>query len=225
MDYRHLVCFDFETTGSNPRSCEICQIGAVVINRNSLKIMDSFVSDCKVEDMDAVEDGALKVNHFTRERIAAAPDIKVVWPTFAAFVDKYNTKKDKSSFGLPIACGYNIDGFDMPITQRYCDKYGPWDKKRNEQRMFNPIFSFDVQKQMWFWMHNNPDLNSLKLTGLLEYMGIPKEEIENAHDALWDATKTAEVAIRLLNVARYLTARNSETGQRRLEMKGSFADG
>lgn len=227
MDYRHYVIYDYETTQGNPHSptCEICQIGAVAINRYNLRIKDEFVCDCKPEDMDAVEPGALAVNKFTMERLGAAPEMKVVWPSFVAFVRRQSMGKGDNPFTYPIGGGYGIRRFDSVITDRYCQQYGQWDSKREEAHLFNPAFSIDVQDHIWMWFHNNPDAKNIKLSTVLEYMGVSKATLEGAHDALFDATWTAKIAIRLLSVARNLTDIDEGTGRRRLDMEGCFADG
>jgi len=225
MDYRHYIIYDYETVAKNPHSCEICQIGAVAVNRYNLKIKDEFVCDCKPEDFDAVEPGALKVNKFTMERLEAAPEMKVVWPSFVAFVRRHCMGKGDNSFTYPIGGGYGIRRFDSIITSRYCQQYGQWDAKREEANLFNPAFAIDVQDEMWMWFHNNPEIKNIKLPTILEYMGVDKKVLENAHDALFDAKWTARIAIRLLNACRSLTDLNETTGRRRMEMKDCFKNG
>jgi DNA polymerase III epsilon subunit-like protein len=224
MDNRHFVCFDFETGGKDPSKCEIIQVGACVIDRNSLKIKDKFETLMKPEDFDALEDEALRVNGLTREQLADAPEASVMFPTWAAWIQKHNINKNKNSFGAPIPVYWGGDGFDMPIMNRYCEKYGYWDKKWNNQSLLNPIFTFDVMKHMWFWTRTMSDVKNVKLVTILEWMGVSKEEIaKGAHDGMWDATWTAKIAQRLLKVGAHMTSMNDE-GKRRLEMKGCFAN-
>lgn len=223
MDYRHMCVFDFETGGKDPSKCEIIQIGAQILDRNSFKVKDEFQTLMKPEDFDALEDEALRVNGLTREQLADAPEASVMFPTFATWIQKHNIRKDKGSFGAPIPVYWGGDRFDMTIMDRYCEKFGYWDKKWANQSLLNPIFTFDVMKHMWFWTRTNPELKNLKLVTVLEWMGVPKEEIEKgAHDALWDVKWTANIAIRLLKVGVHLTNMN-EDGHRRLDMKGCFA--
>lgn len=222
-DNRHIVCFDFETGGKDSTKCEIIQIGAVVIDRNSLKIKDEFETKMKPDNFDALEDEALKVNGITREQLEAAPDAKTMFPVFASWIQKHNTRKDKGTFGAPIPCGWGIDGFDMPILKRYCLKYNYWDKKWENQTLLNPIFTFDCMKHFWFWLRTNPDLENIKLPTVLEYMGVPKDEIvAGAHNALWDVKWTAKIAVKLLTIGRYLTEVRPDVGSRRLEIKDSL---
>lgn len=222
-DNRHILCFDFETGGKDPSKCEIIQIGAVAVDRNSLKVKDSFETLMKPDDFGALEEEALKVNHITREQLEAAPDAKTMFPVFAEWIKKHNIRKDKGSFGAPIPCGWGIDNFDMPIFTRYCRKFNYWDKKWENQSLLNPIFTFDVMKHIWLWTRTNSDVANIKLPTMLEYMGVPQAEIiEGAHSALWDVKWTAKVAVKLLQLGSFLTEQRPDVGTRRLEMKGCF---
>lgn len=220
MDYRNFVCFDFETSSADPSTTQILQIGACAIDRNSLVIKDKYQTLVKPEDFDALEDEALKVNGLSREVLKDAPEVSAVFPTWAKWIQKHNTRKDKGTFGAPIPMYWGGDGFDMPIFNRYCKRFGYWDKKWNNQSLLNPIFTFDVMKHIWFWMRNVKEIKNVKLTNVLEYMGMAKADIEaGAHDALWDVEQTALIGTRLLKMCNYLTSLN-EDGKRRLEMKG-----
>jgi len=223
MDNRHFLCFDFETGGKSTETAEVLQIGACIVHRNSLTIVDSFESLMKPEDFDALEDEALAINGLTREKLREAPEPALVWATWAKWIQRHNVNKAKNSFGAPIAMYYNGDNFDMAFMQRYCKKYGYWDNKWGNQTLVNPIYTLDVMKHLWFWFRSVSDgPKNLKLTTVLEYMGVPKEEIDKgAHNALWDVTWTAKIGVRLLNVGSYLTTANDE-GKRRLEMKDCF---
>jgi len=223
MDNRHFCVFDFETGSADPSTTEILQIGALIIDRNNFKVKDRFTTLMKPEDFDALEDGALKVNGLTREQLMDAPEASVMFPTFATWIQKHNINKNKSSFGAPIPVTWGGDRFDMPIMDRYCDKFGYWDKKYNNGTLLNPVFTMDVMKHMWFWTRTNKDVKNVKLVTVLEWMGMSKDEIEKgAHDAMWDVEQTAKIALRLLKLCNYMTGLNDE-GSRRLEMKGCLA--
>ena len=223
-DNRHIVVIDFETSSANPTTTQILQIGAVVLDRNSLKIKDEFETLVKPDDPTTVEDGALKVNHLTLEQLDSAPEAKVIFPAFAAWIQKHNIRKDHGTFGSPIMAGWGIDGFDLPILTRYCQQYGFWDKKWSNQTLVNPIFTFDAMKHFWFWTRTNHEVTNIKLGTVLEYMGVPQEEIASgAHSALWDVKWSAKIIVKLLQVGSYLTENRPDIGSRRLEMKGCFA--
>jgi DNA polymerase III epsilon subunit-like protein len=223
MDRRNICCFDFETGSANPYECEILQIAAVMLHRNTLKTVGKFQSLMKPEDFDALEPKALQVNGLTVEQLQEAPEASVVFPEFCAWIQKYNFTIDNSFFGCPVPCGYNISGFDLHIFDRYCKKYGYWDENQNRQKLFWPLNRFDVFDHLWLYCRRNSDLKKMKLTSVLEYCGVSTEEIEeNAHNAIWDVEWTARLAVKLLNLAGYLTAIDETTGQRRLDIANCF---
>jgi len=174
----------------------------------------------KPEDFDAIDPGALKVNGLTKDQLQDAPEAGVVWKSFADWIQKYNTSKDKSFWGTPIPCGYNICGFDLVLFDRYCKKYKYWDEKQDRQTLFWPLNRFDVFDHMWLYMRTNSDIKRMKLISILEYCGIPLEEIEKgAHDAMWDVEMTAKLAVKLLKLAGRLTEVGATSGKRMMEIK------
>lgn len=223
MQYNNLCVFDFETSSRDKSTTQILQIGAVILNRNNLKIMDEFKLLVKPDDFTIIEEEALAVNRLSIAELEKAIDTSTAWKQFTTWVNKYNKSKHAfNAFDAPIPCGYNINGFDLPIVARYCEKYGPYDIKRKSQKLFHPIHKIDIMDHMFFWMENNADLNKLDLVSLMEYMGFDKEKVAGAHDALVDVKNTTEILVKLLTMQRYLTGKN-ESGGRRLEMKGCFA--
>lgn len=226
MNYNNICVFDFETSSADKNTCQVLQIGAAIIDRWNLNIIDTFNCLAKPDDMDAVEDEALQINRLKREDLAKAPDIKIVWGQFVNWVNKHNKSKGPlNTFRAPIPAGYNIIGYDMPIVQRYCKKYGSWDEKRKEQKIFNQLHKIDLMDHMFFWTENNDTIKSLKLTSVCEWMGFTKDDVENAHDALQDVLNTSKIIIRLLRMQRSLTAASEDTGQPRLKMKNAFGYG
>lgn len=219
MNINNYIVYDYEATSKNPHIAEIFEIGAVALNRN-MKIIDEFKCNMKPDNMDTIEDDALRITGKTREDLNGYPPTKIMWPTFTEWVNKYN--RDGSVYGAPIPMGYNIDGYDMVVTRRYCLKYKTgYDKERMDQKIFSQIYSFDLMKHLHFWFENNQDISKMKLEIIMEYMGFTKEEILGAHDALTDAKNSTRMIQRLYSAQRYLTTPR-EDGTRRLEMKGAF---
>lgn len=219
-DRRNFCVFDFETGGSNTDKCEILQIGACIINPNSLAIIDKFTSLVKPNDFDALEEDALAVNQLTIPELEDAPPMDSVFDIWAKWIQKYNIYSNKSSFGAPMPVGWGITNFDIPIMNRYCKKYGYWDNKWGNGTLLNPVFMWDVMHTVYRYVRNNPDVDNVKLVTIAEYMGIPKVEIlEHAHDALWDVMTTAHIAIKFLCLEQYLLSIN-DSGQPRLKLKG-----
>lgn len=221
--YNHLCVFDFETGGKDRRTCEIIQIGACIIDRRSLRIVDEFETLCKPLDFDALEQEALDINKKTKEELQAAPEMSFVWPQFVDWVNKYNISKGTPNpFSAPIAAGYNIVGYDLPITTRYCEKYGPFDEVRGEQKLFNQVLKYDLMDHLWFWTENLAEVTSLKLEDMCRYFGFPEEAIAGSHDALQDVRNCAIIIQRFLRVQRHLTQADTE-GRSRLQMRDWYA--
>ena len=162
--------------------------------------------------LDPLEDEALAITRKTREDLAKAPQPKAVWQKFTNFVDKYNFKK--TNFYAPLAAGYNIIGFDLPIVDRMCEQYGPKHKKTGRQGLFSPIYKLDLMHTVWMWMENNADIKSLSMDSMRDLLGVPKE---NAHDALQDVKDTANLMIAFMKLYRRMSPK--------IKFEKAFADG
>lgn len=229
MNFNKFVVFDLETGSASPQKAEIIEVAAAALDRKTLKVIDTIELKMRPEDMEAVEDGALQVTGFIRSEVEKYPATSVVWPTFVNWINKHNTSKgNPSPYNAPIACGYNIIGYDIPIIRRYCKKYKTaWDDKREDQKLFNQIYMFDVLHHLHFWFENLP-IENLKLTTIRQYMGFSEESIGSAHRALPDVLDTAKIVTKLIGLQRWMTAEVDEldltgnkTGKRkrRMEMK------
>lgn len=209
LNDNYIIVYDFETCSAKPQTTEITQIAAQVIHPETLELGPTFNSECSVLDVSLIEEGALEVTGKTREGIASAPHPKVVWGEFVAFVQKYNRSATKSAYKAPISAGWNIDGFDSKITERYCQQYGPIDKKKNCQALFSSVYSIDLMKIFWLFAENTNDIENMKLTTILEFLGLSSE---GAHDALVDVRNTAKVLSRTMKLFRNWYPRISFAG-------------
>lgn len=218
---RDIIVFDFETGGRDPNTCQPTQIAAAAIDGRNLKAKGFFNSEIWAETDDdkaiaaglgPIEEGALKVTGKTREQIAKAPKPQTVWTKFAEFVNKYNWKG--TQFFAPIPAGYNILGYDMPIVDRMCRLYGPWDKKKQKQKLFHQIYKIDMMDNMFMWTEGDPNVKSISMDTLRERMGL---STDNAHDALQDVKDTANIMIKFMKTHRQV--------YRNLKIEKAFADG
>lgn len=203
---RNILVFDFESGGRNPNTCQPTQLAAIGLDGRTLKPMGSFVSDIWAETDDEkataaglhpIEQEALDVTGATRERIAAAPKLKTVWPKFRQFVDKLNYKG--TAFFNPIPAGHNIINYDMKIINRICKELGPWDDKRDEQALYSPVYKIDLMDNLYMWMENDPDTKSVSMAATLEKL---KLSDEGAHDALVDVENTVKILTRFMETHR-----------------------
>jgi DNA polymerase III epsilon subunit-like protein len=205
MNYRDIIVFDFETGSRNPHKTQPTQIAAIALHGRKLTIQPNGIFNSEIRPIlddkkaieagfDPVEEEALKITGKTREALAKAPLPKTVWKKFEDFCMQFNFKK--SSYTAPIAAGYNIIGFDLPIVQR---------DARGRQTVFNPIFKLDLMDIVFSWTENNKDFKSLSMDFLREYMGFPEESKQNAHDALQDVKDTANILIKFLKFQRNIS--------------------
>ena len=233
MISNNICVFDFETDGANPSVCSPVQLSAVIVDTNRLEIIpDSEFNtylkperlDNKKESLDisVYSDSDIlewhgKVKGVDKTEIFDSwlkyPEQKHSWQQFMTYLDNYHLKnrKTKSQFSAPIACGYNIIRFDMKIIQRLSTKYGNTNKENNTN-IFHPRDQIDLMNIAWLWFENLPDVKSLSLDNLREYLGIDKT---NAHDAIKDVKDCAEILIRFLRLHRNLSSK--------IKFRNSFA--
>ena len=215
MNNNTLIIFDFETGGRNPHKCQVTQIAAIALHSKKLTLepngifnseMQPIIDDEKAiaAGFDPLEDKALEITRKTREQLLNAPTPKVVWSKFTQFVKSFNY--GSGNYTAPIPCGYNINGFDMPILNRMCSLYGPLNKD-GQQDLFHRIFKIDVMDVVFSWTENNPDIKSRSLTSMADYFGMPSSNIENAHDALQDVKNTANILVKFLKFQRAISGK------------------
>jgi DNA polymerase III epsilon subunit-like protein len=206
MANRDYIIFDFETGSRNPHKTQPTQIAAIALDGRTLQMKGQFNSEIKPifdEDkaraagFDPVEDEALKITKKTREQLELAPSLKSVWNKFTKFVDQYNWKGEP--FFNPIPVGFNIIGFDMHIIHRLCKEFGPWDKEREQQKLFSRVYKIDIMDSVFAWTESDPSVRSISMDSLRERMGL---SFDNAHDALQDVKDEANIFIKLMKTHR-----------------------
>lgn len=217
INYNKICVFDFETDGSDPKVCSPVQIAAVMIDPLQLEIIDGseFNINFKpevLEQNDTYEyttdilDFHAKVKGCNKEQVLSEwkqyPKQELSWKLFISYLDKYHTRSSKKSqFSAPIAAGYNIYRFDLPIVNRLSQKYGNVNKEGNSN-IFFPRDVADVMNLIFYWFEHNKDLKNYTLDNLRDYLGIDKE---GAHDALKDVRDTAAILIRFLKLHRNMS--------------------
>jgi DNA polymerase III epsilon subunit-like protein len=206
MANRDYIVFDFETCSRNPHKTQPTQIAALALDGRNFAVKGQFNSEIKpiFDDEEAIslgydpiENEALKITGKTREKLAEAPNLKSVWSKFTKFVNQYNWKGD--TFFNPIPVGFNILGFDMIIINRLCREFGPWDKDREQQKLFSKVYKIDIMDNIFAWTESDPSVRSISMDSLRERMGL---STENAHDALQDVKDEANIFIKLMKTHR-----------------------
>lgn len=228
INYNKICVFDFETDGSDPRICSPVQIAAVIIDPIKLEIIpkSEFNINFKpevLEENDNYEyqtdilDFHAKVKGCSAEQVLSEwkqyPKQNHAWEMFVNYLDKYHTRTSKKSqFSAPIAAGYNIYRFDLPIVDRMSVKYNNLNKE-NKTNLFYPRDVIDAINLVFYWFEHNEDLKNYSLDTIREYFGISKD---GAHDAIKDVKDTAEIIIRFMRLHRSLSSK--------IKFKNSFVN-
>lgn len=213
------VVFDFETGGLIPGTHEVIQVAGKAYNARSLEPYPvgqggEFSSLMKPLHPDKLDPQALKVNKKTVEELMAAPDQKVVWSNFVAWVNKFNRKKTK--WGAPIACGKNIRSFDLKFVEVLNDLHMP---KKGKTLLFNDRKQLDLEDFTFIWFENEPEPANDKMDTWREYFGM---STDGAHDALVDVRQTGELIMKFLKLHRNMQKRTAADGTKFIKFKGAF---
>lgn len=219
INYNKICVFDFETDGSNPALCSPVQIAAVIIDPIKLEIIpkSEFSINFKPEVMEKDEnyeyqtdilDFHAKVKGCSKDDVfkewAKYPRQESSWNMFVNYLDKYHSRTSrKSQFSAPIAAGYNIYKFDLPIIDRLSAKYSNINKE-GKTDLFYPRDVIDAINLVFYWFEHNEGLKSYSLDTVRDYFGISKE---GAHDAIKDVKDTAEIIIRFMRLHRSLSSK------------------
>ena len=108
----NIVVFDIETTGLDPETCEITEIGAVKIENG--EVTERFSSFAKPKNPIPFE--VQELTNITNDMVKDAPKIEDV------IIDFYNWTRDC------VISGYNIVGFDLKFIKKVTNKLGlPFD--------------------------------------------------------------------------------------------------
>jgi exonuclease I len=216
INYNKICVFDFETDGTDTTLCSPVQLAAVMIDPIKLEIIpnsefnihfkpDVLADDPAYEYTTDVVDFHAKVQGCSKadimDRWRSYPAQEHSWKMFTDYLYKYHTRSSKKSqFSAPIAAGYNIYRFDLPIIDRLSKKYGNTNKE-NKTDVFFPRDVIDIINLVFYWFEHNSELKSYTLDSLRDYFGISKD---GAHDAVKDIRDSAEILIRFMKLHRRL---------------------
>ena len=218
INYNKICVFDFETDGSDPSVCSPVQLAAVMVDPIKLDVIPNsefnvtfkpevIEKDPEYEYTTDVVDFHAKVQGCSKadimERWRNNPAQEHSWKMFVDYLDKYHSRSSrKSQFSAPIAAGYNIYRFDIPIMDRLSAKYGNTNKE-GKNNIFFPRDVIDIINLMFYWFEQNSELKSYSLDNVRDYFGISKE---GAHDAIKDIRDSAEIMIRFMKLHRRLAS-------------------
>ena len=103
------VAFDLETTGKEPDSDWICELGVAIFENGALVSR----GNAGFKPPKPIEDEARDVHGISNEMVENKPD-------FGTFIPRLVSKFDL----VPMIVGYNCRRFDAPILDRECERAG-----------------------------------------------------------------------------------------------------
>jgi DNA polymerase III epsilon subunit-like protein len=228
INYNKICVFDFETDGTDPSICSPVQIASVIIDPINLSIISDsefnvfFKPEVLEKDKDYVYTTDILEFHAKVKGCSSSdvlsmwheyPNQQQSWKMFKDYLSKYHLRSGKKSqFTAPIASGYNIFRFDLPIVDRLANKYKDTNKE-NKNSLFYPRDVLDIMNLVFYWFEHNNELKSYSLDNMRDYFGIDKD---GAHDALKDVKDCAEILIRFLKLHRNLS--------KKIKFQNSFAN-
>jgi exonuclease I len=209
MKTNKICCYDFETGGKNPNTCQPIQLSAVMIDAVKLEVIpnslfDTYIkavedpTECEKAGIQLVQDEALEVNKITWEQIRGGLSLEQAWKNFGAYTLAY--ANSKRNWDQPYSSGFNVIKFDDIITTRMCKLYGPWDEKDDRQKIFHPSVVRDVYSDMDRWTEGQ-NFKSIGMDATRDWMGIDKKD---AHNSKKDVLDTAYILIKFMKLYRYM---------------------
>lgn len=197
-----IVCYDLETSGTDPWVCQPLQIAAIAIHGATLEIKpnSSFNSMIRPQSFAELSDDNInfhcKVRNITKDQfielLTKAPPLESVINNFVQYLGIYNFRKNK--FTAPVACGHNIRRYDNIIWDRLRQQY-----KISDDEGFHCRDTLDLLDIAFLWFEGQSRPEKYNLDALRTFFGLSKD---NAHDALQDVTDTAKIVTRFLKLHR-----------------------
>lgn len=180
---RYWCVTDLECTGLEPERHEIIQIARVVIDTVDHQIISGLTTSeyIQPERWDQRDNAAMKVNGLTIKKLQAEGiSPKLALEDFCRGVDWNQTVL--AAWGSDFETKFLQDGF------RRIDRVVPFTYKVIDVRSLGHL----TRARLGFTEY-------LGLGESCDYYGVPFDS-SKAHDALYDATKTAELALALLKL-------------------------
>jgi DNA polymerase III epsilon subunit-like protein len=214
MNLHTIIVFDLETDGTDSRICDPVEIAAIAIHPRTLQVIKdsefhTFIRPTKIDKEDYYEAHRDTIEWHAHNQKCKAEDIlrtwktaplqRIAWSNFVNYTLRYHTQQHgRNIFTAPIAAGYNIIKFDLPIINRLSQKYGQITKE-NESNLFFGRDKLDVMPLTFYWFENSKEISSYDLDTLRDYFGFPQT---GAHTAGCDVQVTTELVVRYLRLAR-----------------------
>jgi len=209
MNNRWIIVFDWETDSPDPNTCNPVELAAIPIDPRTLDIKVDKAFNATIKPP-----GITKEEYFTdekqktiewhaKQRGVTSEDIiktwksgkseKIVWKNFCEYCKKFEIEKSRDNwYPEPIAAGYNIIGFDLPICQRLA-------KKHKTKMPFAKVTKIDIMDMLFYWLENLDEPQNMRLDIMRDWFGIKAEQ---AHEALSDTMDSAKLLTQFMKFHR-----------------------
>ena len=209
MNNRWIIVFDFETDGTDPNTCNPVELAAVPIEPRTLEIKASKAFSAVIKppgfnkDEYFTEERQKTIEWHAKQRGVTSADIikswkkgkseKIVWKNFCEYRKKFNIEKSYGNwYTEPVAAGYNIIGFDLPICQRLSEKH-------KTGMPFAKVNKMDLMDLMFYWFENLNQPKNMRLDTMRDFFGL---QAAQAHEAYSDTIDTAKLLTQFLKFHR-----------------------
>lgn len=185
---QHLVFFDLETGGTEPKRHPIIQLAAVAVDEH-LEVLEAFEAKIKFNPRQAKAQ-SLRKNHYHPGVWANdAREPKLVAQDFSEFLRRHASVPALSAQGKPYQVAQLVAhnaAFDARFLTAWYDKLNLYLPARR-------LVLCTMQLAMWRFVSGEdaPPAN-YQLATLCEYFGVPFHAA-SAHDALGDASATVQL--------------------------------
>lgn len=173
---RHLVFIDLETTGLDKDKHEIIEVACLVVDGQSLEVVEEYVAKVKPKHIETANSEALKINGYDPNKWRGAKNIEEVMEKIRAI-----------SEGGMIA-GWNVS-FDWAFIEENFEKL-------KIESSFN-YHKVDVQSIAYACLYRKKKAKSLRLDAVAPFFGIEKGKIHGAEE---DIKITYELFKKFMNI-------------------------
>lgn len=209
MNKRWIIVFDWETDGKDPLTCNPVELAAIPIDPRTLeiKVDKAFNTVIKppgfTKEEYFTDDRQKTIEWHAKQRDVNSEDIiamwkkgksqKIAWKNFCEYCKKFNIEKSYGNwYTEPVAAGYNIVGFDLPICQRMADKH-------KTGMPFSKTSKMDVMDLLFYWFENLDEPKNMRLDTMREFFSLKTAQ---AHEAYSDTLDTAKLLVQFLQFHR-----------------------
>jgi DNA polymerase-3 subunit epsilon len=184
------IFIDTETGGTEKEHALLQLAGIITFEDNEhpfetkTEIKEEFNFFIKPFPEDIIEDGALEVNHLTREQIATFEEPRIVYNKFIEILAKYVNKFDKQDKFFFLA--YNSP-FDNQMLRTFFNKIGD---KYFGSWFWTPDICI-MRKAADEFIHIRQEFSNFQLSTVAKHLNIEQEG--DLHDALTDIRLTIKL--------------------------------